>query len=81
MQQTDDATPQDSGTQPSADQSPVRTLASDARSVQAMPRLLLVVTVLLFCLRLGAYVMQSHSPAGNTQQAAPAPAGKEGAEL
>jgi hypothetical protein len=79
MQQTDDAIPQDTGTQPSSDQSLARTLASDARSVQAMPRLLLVVTVLLLCLRLAAYVVQSHAPAGSTSQAAPA--GKEGAEL
>jgi hypothetical protein len=79
MQQTDDATSGDSGAQPSGDQGTAGTLAGDLRSVQAMPRLLQVVTVLLLCLRLVAYVMQSHSQAADTQNA-PA-AGKDGAEL
>ncbi len=32
--------------------------AGDARSVQSMPRFLLIVTVILFCLRVAAFVTQ-----------------------
>jgi hypothetical protein len=78
MQQIDDAISGDSGGKPEANQATVKILASDARSVQAMPRLLVIVTVLLLCLRLVAYVIQSQSPHSH----APAsPSGKDGAEL
>jgi hypothetical protein len=91
MQQTDGATPGDSGPEPSREQGAAagvqsaaagvqlvtKAQAGDARSVQAMPRLLLVVTAILLCLRLAAFVMQSQSPGGNPQKTSPANPGTE----
>jgi hypothetical protein len=47
--------------------------AGDARSVQSMPRFLLIFTVILFCLRIAAFVTQppQPSPSASSQPSGP----------
>ena len=75
MHQTEDAKPDESTHARKGSRSGPENSADDARSVQAMPRLLLLAAILLLCLRLAAFVVQSQS------QPAKPPAQAGGAEL